>query len=169
MSLYRFYFTPIQVCGARVQDLESWLFAKYVSANLVLDRHPACHKLVMCMSNRPSIYLSPPEFVEIQAQAKEANTLIKLGPLTLTERYTMLSKLVGAMASGVDADRDESLATGVKLGNDVAGFVSSMAAGNPKAIQELVLEVLKDEVRSEKGSINLFILFTKSCSFRLFD
>ena len=96
---------------------------------------------MFCYVNRPSVYSSPPEFVQIEKYAEVNDTLVLLVPFSKDARRRFLQELICTQAAiGKKDSRDD-----VELPPALVEFVSNMGAGNPKNILELV-DQLKDDV-----------------------
>eukprot|EP00039_Didymoeca_costata_P023143 m.6119 g.6119 ORF g.6119 m.6119 type:complete len:1303 (-) comp3487_c0_seq1:443-4351(-) len=137
LSLY--FKTGSSAVGA--QDKESWQFAQHV-AERIMSQHgrKSVNRIVMAITNRPSVYSSPNEFINIQKKAEETHALVTLTPLEKLERQQYLHDLVRS-----ESDVTEDGSYRIEIPAAIIDFVSRMGAGNLKHIKELV-DVLKKNV-----------------------
>ena len=132
------------------QDAESWVFADLVLKEICADRAEGMKKVILTIINRPSVFSSPPEYKAIQQHAEKEKTLVKLGALGEFERRTYLRKYISLFVSfAPEAEKGKP----IEIPESFDSFISSVGAGNPKAIQELVDQAIKEKafVMDESG------------------
>eukprot|EP00038_Savillea_parva_P020405 m.31267 g.31267 ORF g.31267 m.31267 type:complete len:1384 (+) comp4787_c0_seq1:244-4395(+) len=114
----------------QIMEPESWVLSQHVADHLCTDRPKGMPKLVFFMTNRPSVYYSPPEYDHIQQVAARTRTCIHLKPLDPDQRVAYLAEYLN-----VDAD---------KVPRVFRDYISAMGAGNPKNTEE-ILDKMRDE------------------------
>eukprot|EP00051_Salpingoeca_urceolata_P017513 m.239250 g.239250 ORF g.239250 m.239250 type:complete len:1130 (+) comp18976_c1_seq7:2013-5402(+) len=125
-------------------DPESWSLAYNVS-QLCLSRSTEHPQLIFCVVSRAIINYAPIEFIEIVEVARKHNMLLQLTPLDEQARLEYLRHTLGM--SNVHA-----------LPEGLVKYVSDIAAGNPKSIEELCTQLRKEHfITVQDGCVKVHV------------